>query len=238
MNDATILIRDIAGDAAAKAASKVNPSEEQLSQLDQAADDNTWHDVPDLSTTSIKQQLKDTYNKNAPLDKQDLKEAAGDATQASHPNGSRDPKDAAQLAAQDQQKGTPSGVDAQQGLQNGAAKLQQRASENVPEETKERGRQAQQATRNYLSQKMPQERREQTIWRLKKMVVECQGHPDYQQAITTLLNLAETYGGHAATLGQGATDTVKGAHTDNSLQRAERDIKACDPHPNGKRGSC
>jgi hypothetical protein len=29
-----------------------------------------------------------------------------------------------------------------------------------------------------LKDKMPQERREQTIWRLKKMVVEIQGHQD------------------------------------------------------------
>lgn len=33
-------------------------------------------------------------------------------------------------------------------------------------------------TKNYLSDKVPKERREQTIWRLKKMIIEIQGHAD------------------------------------------------------------
>lgn len=33
-------------------------------------------------------------------------------------------------------------------------------------------------TKNYLSEKVPKERREQTIWRLKKMIIEIQGHAD------------------------------------------------------------
>ena len=57
------------------------------------------------------------------------------------------------------------------------------------------------------------------------MVTECQGHPDYQQAIDTLLTLAETYAGHANTVGQQATGTVKGAHEDTSLKKAETDLK-------------
>lgn len=33
-------------------------------------------------------------------------------------------------------------------------------------------------TKGYLSEKIPKERREQAIWRLKKMVIEVQGHAD------------------------------------------------------------
>ena len=106
MNDATILARDIAGDAATKAANKVNPSDEQLSQMDRAADDNTWHDAPNMSAGNIKQQLKSTVNKKTPLDKDDLRDAAGNASQNAHPDGSRDPTDVANIAAQDQQQGS------------------------------------------------------------------------------------------------------------------------------------
>ena len=201
MNDATILIRDIAGDAAQKAASKVNPSDEALSQIDKPAADNTWHDAPDLSAGNIKQQIKSAYNKNAPVNTSDLQDAAGDATQRAHPYGSRDPQDAAGLAQRDQQYGSNSGLDAQAGLQQGAATLRQRASENIPDDKKDKARETRDRTKNYLSKKMPQERREQTIWRLKKLVIEIQGHPDYEQAITTLLNLAETYAGHATVVG-------------------------------------
>ncbi|KAL2075430.1 hypothetical protein VTL71DRAFT_373 [Oculimacula yallundae] len=224
LNDATILIRDIAGDAASNAANKINPNENDLAQIDKPAADNTWHDVPDMSTGNIKNQIKSTYQKNTPLHQEDLKAAAGDASQAANPDGSRDPADAASRVQRDQQQGTNSGVDAQAGVQNAASTLKQRASENIPEETKEQGRKTREQTKDYLSKKMPEERREQTIWRLKKLVVEVQGHPDYMQAINTLLNLAEEYAGHATTVGNHATGTVKGAHTDNSLKKAEADL--------------
>lgn len=171
-------MRDIAGDAAQKAATKVKPGEEQLAQIDKPADDNTWHDVPDMSAGNIKQQIKSTYNQKKPVDRNDLQDAAGDASQAAHPDGSRDPTDTAALAGQDQQQGTASGVDGKSGVMNGAATLKQRASENVDEDTKNKAREQRERTKKYLSQKMPQERREQVIWRLKKLVVECQGHPD------------------------------------------------------------
>jgi hypothetical protein len=178
LNDTTILIRDMAGDAAQKAANKVNPSEDQLAQIDKPADDNTWHDVPDMSAGNIKTQIKSTYSKNTPVTKGDLQDAAGNASENAHPSGSRDPADTAALASQDQQQGTSSGLDAKSGAQSGIATLKQRASDNVSDETKDQARMRRERTKNYLSSKMPEDRRDQTIWRLRKMVVEIQGHPD------------------------------------------------------------
>lgn len=46
-------------------------------------------------------------------------------------------------------------------------------------------------TKEYLSEKIPKERREQTIWRLKKMIIEVQGHADcgyFQTLFLTLLS--------------------------------------------------
>lgn len=57
------------------------------------------------------------------------------------------------------------------------------------------------------------------------MVVEIQGHSDYQQAIDTLLRLAEEYNGHAKSVADQTTGAVKGAHSQTSLQRAEADLK-------------
>jgi hypothetical protein len=169
----------MAGDAATKAATKVKPSSDQMAQIDHPADDNTWHDPPDLSKSNLKGQIKSAYSKNAPATGDDLRDAAGKASAAAHPSGSRNPADTAALASQDQQRGTTgSGVDAQSGLQAGTATLKQRASENVSDETKEEARTRKERTQRYLSSKMPQERREQTIWRLRKMVTEIQGHPD------------------------------------------------------------
>lgn len=145
MSDASILLRDIAGDAAQNTASKVKPSEDQLSQLDRPADDNTWHDVPDLSRNNITSQIKN----KAPFSKKDAEKAAGDVTQSAHPDGSRDPTDAADLGAREAQTGQPAGLDANAAL--GTAK--QKASENIPEEQKDRAREYRARTQNYLKGK-------------------------------------------------------------------------------------
>jgi hypothetical protein len=47
----------------------------------------------------------------------------------------------------------------------------------TPSEQSRRKKYGQQV-REYLSDKVPKERREQAIWRLKKMVIEIQGHAD------------------------------------------------------------
>jgi hypothetical protein len=179
----------MAGDAAQKAANKVNPSEDQLSQIDKPAADNTWHDVPDMSAGSIKNQIKSTYNKNAPVTTEHLKEAAGNASEQANPDGSRDPQATAQHIQREQQEGTNSGVDAQAGIEAGISTLKDRANENISEEDKDRVRARKERTKKYLSSKMPEERRDQTIWRLRKMVVECQGHPDCKFCPSLTLSL-------------------------------------------------
>ncbi|KAI9816856.1 MAG: hypothetical protein M1827_001501 [Pycnora praestabilis] len=227
LSDVTVLLRDVAGDAAQSAANRVNPSEDALNQIDQPADDNTWHDVP--KSGDLKSQFRNQVDKNKPFSRSDMQKAAGDATQQAHPSGSRDPADAADLAAQDQQHGTDSGVDAQSGARAGAQTLKDKASANVPDENKDRARETadktKNKTKNYISDKLPQERRDQTVFRLKKMINEIQGHQDYQQAIETLLGLAEEYAGHGKNLGQQGSGTVKGAHADDHLSTAEADLR-------------
>lgn len=191
MSDATILFRDMAGDAAQKAANKVNPSEDELNQIDEPAEDNTWHDVPDLSRENLKNQAKNKYNEQKPFNREQAKGALGDATQAAHPSGSRDPADVADLARRDQQQGSNSGVDATRGAMEGADRLQQQARENVPQETQDRARETRERTNNYLKEKLPKERREQGIYRLKKMIVEIQGHQDCKSS-TSIVSMVCT----------------------------------------------
>jgi hypothetical protein len=149
VNDATILIRDMVGDAAEHVATKVNPNDEQLAQIDKPADDNTWHDTPNL--TDIKSQIKSAVDKNTPFSKKAAKNAQANA------------------ASQD---------DPQAAAQAGTSTLRQHADENIPDEQKDKAHITKEKTKSYLVKKMPKERREQTIWRLKKLVVEIQGHPD------------------------------------------------------------
>ena len=48
VKDATLLFRDIASDAATKAASGIRPPQEDMARIDEPADGHTWHDTPDL----------------------------------------------------------------------------------------------------------------------------------------------------------------------------------------------
>ena len=160
VSDSTILLRDMAGDAAQSAATRINPSEERLAQIDRPAEDNTWHEVPSVS--DIKGRANDLVQKNKPLSKGDVQDAANSTANADDP----------QAAGQGQ-----------------AAALKDKASANVPDETKDNLNQAQDKlketkdtarlkAKSYLSKKVPQDRRDQTVWRLKKMIVEIQGHED------------------------------------------------------------
>ncbi|KAJ2901016.1 hypothetical protein MKZ38_002142 [Zalerion maritima] len=209
LKDATVLLRDVAGDAATKTATRVKPSDEQLSRMDEAAADNTWHEAPDFSKEKMRKQMQGVY-KGSP--KKDLKNVA----------------DSGNAAAQTSDRNDVTAEETGQASANAAkASAQEKLSDNVPDETKEKAKarkeEARRRAREYFNQKMPTERRDQVVFRLKKMVMECQAHPDYMQAVETLLNLAEQYGGHASTMSKGGSNSAKQTRT--HFQQAEVDLK-------------
>ncbi|OAA60506.1 hypothetical protein SPI_05630 [Niveomyces insectorum RCEF 264] len=176
LKDASYLFWDVLADSAAKASSKVRPPEDAMARIDEPAGDNVWHDKPNFSKESFKQQARGVYKKDQPAG------ASGNDAEAATSE--------AQMAAQDK-----------------SAEYRRRA-------------------REYMRSKIPPERKDQVVWRLKaglKMVVECQQHQDYQQAVETLLDLAEKYQGHARTAGSKASGAVEG--TRSRLSQAEADLK-------------
>lgn len=181
LTDAQVLIRDMAGDAAQKTATKVNPSEDALNQIDEPAADNTWHDVPDMSPTNLKSAARDQYNKQKPFSRSDVQDAAQKAQDSGYDHAQNVP------SSDDTTPGNLDGpAGARQGARAGIDHLKGQASSNVPDETKDRAREtknnAAERTKGYMSKKMPQERRDQTLWRLRKMVAEIQGHEDCMPA--------------------------------------------------------
>jgi hypothetical protein len=66
VSDAVVLLRDIAGDTAIKAASKLRPDEDALAQIDQPAEENVWHEKPDINTESLKAQFKEQTGRFKP----------------------------------------------------------------------------------------------------------------------------------------------------------------------------
>ncbi|KAF3908500.1 hypothetical protein ABW21_db0205065 [Orbilia brochopaga] len=225
ISDAIILLRDIASDAAQKAGGRIQPSEQELAQIDRPAEDNTWHEAPNFSRGNLQERAKGAFNKNAPVNTQDAREAVGQATSAAHPEGTRDPQALASQLIQEQRDHGVTRIDVKGALSAAREHLEaskddekfQQQKDKINQTTNEYKRRAS----DYLKGKLPQERREQTIYRLKKMVVEIQGHEDYQQAIDTLLYIAETYAGHTRNLGQQTGDSVNSVREDNHLKKAE-----------------
>ncbi|KAJ5762192.1 uncharacterized protein N7511_005574 [Penicillium nucicola] len=171
LSDAMILIKDIGADASQKAANKVRPSEEDLAQIDHAAEDNVWHEKPNIS----KEDMKSKFKKNK-ADKESVASAS--------------------IAENDSTLSSKS-------------------------KTKE----AADKTKNYLSEKVPKERRDQTIWRLKKMIIEIQGHADYQQAVETLLTMAEQYAGHTKDVSQQGGTAARGVLKTDSVQAVQSNLR-------------
>ncbi|KAH6976046.1 hypothetical protein BKA56DRAFT_74714 [Ilyonectria sp. MPI-CAGE-AT-0026] len=199
LQDCTVLLRDIAGDAATSAASKVRPTEDQLAEMDQAAQDNTWHEKPKFSKADLKKRAQGIYG-GAKKDAQDVAAAGAEAN---------DQVDA--IAGKDAALNT-----ARQKLDG---KVDEKTKRNILQRNEEYRRRA----GEYFNKKMPKERKDQTIFRLKKMILECQQHEDYSQAIHTLLDLAESYGKHGQTLGKGGAGSAKEARS--GFAAAEADLR-------------
>ena len=134
----------MATDTAQKAAGYLQPSEEQMAQIDKPAEEGTWHEKPDLSKEGLKSQVDSV--------RQRAKGTDTSATGTDQTNGT---------------DGHPT-----QGTNQGVDK---NATDMV---SKEKRQEMTERTKAFLNEKMPQERREQTVWRLKKMIVEIQGHAD------------------------------------------------------------
>ena len=183
VSDATVLLRDVAGDAAQKAATKVNPTDDQLSQIDQPAEDNTWHDPVKMSDLKAQAQSRSPFASKEEA-KQEAKGALGDATQAAHPQGSRDPADAAQARAEAERQGTTSGVSGTDAKEGAKQSVKDRFGGRFDENQKQKMREYRERSNNYFKDKVPKERRDQVVFRLKKMIVEIQNHQDCKLELT------------------------------------------------------
>jgi hypothetical protein len=185
VSDMAIMVRSMAGDVAAKAADRLQPTEEQMTQIDAPAEENIWHEPPDVSRQKIQDQIKGIKGRT-PFGKKSVKDGSTDATAVAAPQGTMDPADATAVAVQQKPVGILTDAVPATGTQVTDPPLKDKDAKKKLKEYGSRGQ-------NYLNRKMPKERREQTIWRLKKMVgdlyacwtptnmlkvVEIQGHPD------------------------------------------------------------
>lgn len=238
LKDIGLLARDVAADAAAKAAETARPSEQQLKQIDETAPDNQWvttdgqvrgpnDAVPDTGVQQKREQAQQA-KEEAFAKKEELKQQAQaegqaqgrDAAQRVDGAVSSQPGDSTRgPSVAEQEAGKREAANIASEKQNQAkAKLEQ-VKGQIPEERKEQAREYRGKAVNYAKEKFPEERQERFIYRLKKVVVENQRHGDYQEAIEFFISLAENYKGHAANVG-GQTAGHASSFTDDPAFKA------------------
>jgi predicted NAD/FAD-binding protein len=70
--------------------------------------------------------------------------------------------------------------------------VQDNVLDRVPDERKDQARAHKDRAHEFLTQEyFPEERRDQFIYRMKKVIIECQKHSDYQESIRWLLSYVE-----------------------------------------------
>lgn len=76
-----------------------------------------------------------------------------------------------------------------------------------------------------LEESFPEERKQQFIYRLKKVIVDCQQHGDYDEAINFFLDKADAYKGHTKELTSVGKDSTGAVASDGSFQQAFEEFK-------------
>jgi len=71
----------------------------------------------------------------------------------------------------------------------------------------------------------PPERRDQFIFRMKKVIVECQQHDDYQESVRWLLGFIEEYAGHGRRAASKGTDSHAALMDDPALNQALNELR-------------
>jgi gas vesicle protein len=241
LSDASIIGRDLFARGAMKAAEKARPTDEQLRLVDDAA-------PPDQFETSPSQNTYGTDNAGVSKDPNTGVQQAGlaGATVTHDPNTSSvgversdgrtqsgaQVVDEAQDAARAHAQETANAVSGDTNPDGTKRTLKDRikagyssVTERIPDEHKDRARDHVERTKNFLREEFPEERRDQYIYRLKKVIVECQKHEDYTQALTWFIDTFESYLAHGKHFTQHSSGQASEIKEDPSLQRAITELR-------------
>ena len=178
--------------------------------MDKPADDHTWHDTPDFSRSNLKEQGQRLADSGPAQDAKDVAAVGQDASNADRTTDVRN-------------------VDAEAGRDAVKKTADKKLNKNVDGDTKDNVKKGGEAYRRraaeYFKKKMPEDRRDQIVFRFKKMILECQQHQDYSQAIQSLLRLAEQYGKRAREHAGGSAASARQEEASSGISAAEADLR-------------
>ncbi|KAI0781790.1 hypothetical protein C8Q75DRAFT_790036 [Abortiporus biennis] len=254
LSDFSVIGRDILARGASKLADAARPDEERLRNVDQSGPSDKFvteggryagqDETPILEArvpgtdTTVKQHPKEDIGRGATVVQGDGTEKSGDQV-AQEGRQKRDELVDRGTEARRQRDDINDTVDGsvvpdnrdeaeakKGGLMNKMRGVRDNLLDRVPQEHKDRASDHVDRGKRFFSEEyFPPERRDQFIFRAKKVIVECQKHKDYQESIKWLIDYLEEYAAHGKTvIGQGK-DSHAQLTSDSSLQQATSELR-------------
>jgi hypothetical protein len=116
--------------------------------------------------------------------------------------------------------------DKKQSLRERVRGVRDNIADRIPQHHKERTQEQYERGRKFLSEEyFPEERRDQYIYRAKKVIIECQKHEDYQEALRWLLSMAEDYASHGLTVAGRGKERGGTVISDPALRQAMSELR-------------
>ncbi|KZO93654.1 hypothetical protein CALVIDRAFT_539829 [Calocera viscosa TUFC12733] len=250
LSDIGLIGRDMFATGAAKVAEATRPDPERMAQVDDAAPSDQWigadgkvhgtDETPALQLNlpggrSIIQHPKEDLGTGATVRDADGNETSGaeaaDKAAAKKDQVIEQGTQEARAHAQDVQGEVQANApEDDQGAQADVAKRSLKDKlrgfkDRIPQEHKDRFNEQKGKVKDFFDEQFPEERRDQFIWRMKKVVVECQKHDDYQAAMNWFLNFLETYSAHGKTLAGTGTQSAGQVAEDPALKQAVSELR-------------
>ncbi|KAL0948737.1 hypothetical protein HGRIS_008869 [Hohenbuehelia grisea] len=254
LSDFSVMGRDLLARGASKAADTLRPDEERLRRTDEAAPQDQFiteggrvagpNETPVLeagvpgtdhrvaqhpheplgSGAKVKTEdgdvmSGDTAYRKARTQAEEHKERGADIAQREKDQLQRDAQEARDRDDVDPEVKKQGVFDRLRGYRDGL-------SDRIPQEHKDRANEKYDRGREFLTEEyFPEERRDQFIYRGKKVIIECQKHDDYQQSLKWLMNYFEEYVGHARTVAEHGKDSHSKLSSDPALNTAMAELR-------------
>lgn len=253
LSDIQIIGRDLFARGAVKAAESVRPSEDVVARADDAAPADEWvgpkgtrhgphQRAPDILTDEQTSRARGALETGRGVSAESANTKKTDSATRGfldrfsnkkgqlpdeHPERVNDVVEGVQGDSQqirediERAPEDEKGEVAKQGLKERFMSLK----EKVPQEHRDRAGGHYERGKQFLQDEFPEERRDQWIYRLKKVIAECQKHQDYQDALTWFLSAIENYFGHGRALAEHHANKAGDVTDDPSLQRATAELR-------------
>ncbi|KAL7283990.1 hypothetical protein ACG7TL_001263 [Trametes sanguinea] len=255
LTDFSVIGRDILARTASKVAEKARPDEERLRQVDESAPRDQFvseggrlvgpDETPVLEAripgtdTTVVQHPREELGHGAKVKQgngevksgaeaiNEAQQRKDEAIERAKEEAQRQKEDVNNAVGGDPVPDNREDAEAKKsGLMGKLRGMKDSLTDRVPQEHKDRANEHFDRAKRVLSEEyFPEERRDQFIYRAKKVVVECQKHKDYQESIQWLLNFLEEYASHGKTVAQQGKESGQQLTGDGSLQQATSELR-------------